>query len=279
MRRQLAIPFQLFYNLYKSTYSLEGKMKNKIYVFLLVIVVMGIPLALVFMLETEILNYTIGEVDSWIMFWGSYIGAIIGASVVYFVARLQINKQHEQQIESIKLENIQSTKREMRSFYLKNKLKKIEEMLILVDKLMVIVKDLYSDLTQFATTKHMLDNDEVTERKLEFEQRIDRLRDDYHTHYENALMEIYKLRALTNYVSETVEPVKRIDKQFDDIFAEVRNCYYTEAYKKYLVEPEDSTMLGVFDETFDRLVKLNVTVLQKELNSTLKRIKAYIDEP
>lgn len=46
-------------------------------------------------------------------------------------------------------------------------------MLILTDKLMVVVKDLYNDLALFAETKNALDNREVTERKLEFEQRID----------------------------------------------------------------------------------------------------------
>lgn len=253
-------------------------MKNQIYGFLLVITVLGIPLALVFMLEREIFNYSIGEVDSWIMFWGSYIGAIIGASVVYFVARLQIKNQHEQQIKAIKLENIQSTKREMRSFYLRNKLQKIEEMLVLTDKLMVVVKDLYNDLTLFSTTRHMLDNDEVTERKLEFEQRIDNLRNAYHIHYDHALLDMYKLRALTNYVPETIEHVKRIDKQFDDIFAEVRECCYTDAYKKYIVEPDDSSMVGCFQETFNGLVDLNISVLQKELSTTLNRIKVYLDE-
>lgn len=77
-------------------------MKKQLLIFLLVISILGIPLALVFILQTDLFNFSIGEVDSWITFWGSYIGAIIGASVVYFVARIQIKSQYDQQSETLR---------------------------------------------------------------------------------------------------------------------------------------------------------------------------------
>lgn len=62
-------------------------MKNQFFAFFITIVILVIPLALVFMMEREIMAFTIGEVDSWIMFWGSYIGAIIGASFRLFCGK------------------------------------------------------------------------------------------------------------------------------------------------------------------------------------------------
>ena len=85
-------------------------MKTKLILFLggLFLVV---PVLLAKLLELNIFSFAMGKVDTWITFWGSYLGAIIGASVVYFVAQLQMKSQQELQIEAIKIENQNSTRR------------------------------------------------------------------------------------------------------------------------------------------------------------------------
>lgn len=125
--------------------------------FMFFIVLIGIPILLVSLLDAEIFSYASGEVESWITFWGSYIGAIFGASAVYFVSRFQIKKQYEQQIKAIEIENTHSTKREMKQFYLTNKLNKIEEMQEILNNLNVITIDFNNELVEFAISKEALE--------------------------------------------------------------------------------------------------------------------------
>lgn len=254
-------------------------MNNRVFTLLIIVLIVGVPIALSFLLEQIFVNLPIGDATTWITFAGNYIGAIIGASVVYFVARLQIQKQHEQQIEAIKLENIESTKRGMRNFHITNKLKKIEEMLIGTEHLMVVVKDLYNDLILFGVTMETLEKEEADDRELEFEQRIDILKDEYNDHYDKALTVIYKLRTLTNYVPTTMKYVSEIDQELEELFAEVKNCYRTKNYKKYIAEEDKEQMPGEFGEAYEKIVDFNVNVLQKELARTLEEIKTYIELP
>ncbi|RBP85974.1 hypothetical protein DFO70_1366 [Cytobacillus firmus] len=139
-------------------------MKFKLVIIAVVILLMA-PIFIAKLLEINFFSFARGEVDTWIMFWGSYLGAIVGASVVYFVAQLQMKKQHELQIKAIKIENENSTRREMHHFYLTNKLEKIEEMQEHFNKLSSLVLQLNNDLLIFAIACEAIEKDIKSKRE------------------------------------------------------------------------------------------------------------------
>src|SRR5699024_12072679 len=84
-------------------------MKKKSHPLILVSLITTITVLLPFLfsysLKHEWLQFISGPIESWIGFWGSYIGAIIGSAAVFIVAKHQIKKQHEQQINDIQAES------------------------------------------------------------------------------------------------------------------------------------------------------------------------------
>lgn len=254
-------------------------MKTKLILFLggLFLVV---PVLLAKLLELNIFSFAMGEVDTWITFWGSYLGAIIGASVVYFVAQLQMKRQQELQIEAIKIENQNSTRREMHQFYLTNKLEKIEEMHKLFNELSSLSIKINNDLLKFAISREAIDKD-IKSRNDNFnpKEKIYHLRGELSKyHYEMSSIFV-RLIVLSEYIHHGIKnEVLHIQDEFLKIFEEVRECYYSDdMYKKYLKGSGDDLFILDSVKIFTRkLSQVSFGDLQKELRHTLRDIDAFI---
>lgn len=256
---------------------------------LIVVIVLGSPIFLAFLLDAKLFSFASGEVDSWIMFWGSYIGAIIGASAVYFVAQFQIKKQHEQQmtllklenkqqIKAIEIENKQSTKREMKKFYLTNKLEKIEDMQNTLEKLIAINIQLNNDLVTFVVVKEALDKGIKNNKNEDLNERIYLIRTNLKKHYFELNAALSRLSVLGDYVQGVSVEIFNLQEKFLELFDEVRNCFYSEElYKKYLTKPDSETFTAEMSEIITRKIcYLSYDYLQKELRSTINEIEDYI---
>ncbi|RHW33533.1 TVP38/TMEM64 family protein [Oceanobacillus profundus] len=266
-------------------------MVKKILMLLFVIlVILGAPFALVALLDTGILTFQLGEDDTWIAFWGTYIGAIVSASVVYFVARFQIKKQYEQQmylfqlqneqqIKSIEMENKHSTKREMEKFHLINKLEKIEEMQALLEKISSINIDLNNDLVTFSVIKHAQVKSIEGNSSVDKEDQIYQLRTNYRKYHFEITKDIMRLIVLSNYVKPTEVKLLELQQKFMGLFQEVKDCYFSEElYKKYLIKRETSVYAMENSELIaQKIIEMNIYILQKELDNTLNKIEKYVE--
>lgn len=121
-------------------------MKRNIYVIIFIIVsliLIAFPFVLDMLIQNGVIAFAPGAIDSWIDFLGSYIGAIIGASVVYFVALMQVKKQNEQQMVLLELRSKYELQREMRFFYSTKLMEKVEEFIAAIDQMIVHIPKIY----------------------------------------------------------------------------------------------------------------------------------------
>lgn len=241
--------------------------------------IIGFPIVLTMLLNLSLFKFAPGKVDSWITFWGSYVGAIVGASVVYFVAQLQMKNQQKMQIEAIKIENKNSTRREMHRFHLTNKLEKIEEMHGLLNKLSAISIELNNDLLIFVITRDAIER-ELKSKREDFnpKEKIYQLRSDLREYHFEMLSIFMRLIVLSEYVHQGIQDgILHLQEEFLEIYDEVKECYYSkEAYKKYLGESGDELFILESVDSFTRkLSQLSFRDLQKELRDTLHEINEF----
>lgn len=238
------------------------------------------PIIVAKLLEINFFSFAKGEVDTWIMFWGSYLGAIVGAGVVYFVAQLQMKKQKELQIEAIKIENVNSTRREMHKFNLTNQLEKIEEMHELFNKLLLLSLNLNNDLLLFAISMESIEKDiKSTRESFDPKEKIYQLRGELKEYHLEMSYIFMRLTVLSEYINhEMKNEVLQLQEDFIEIYDEVRECYYsTELYKKYLKGSGDEPFILDNVKTFTSRVSLvSFGDLQRELRYTLQEIKIFI---
>lgn len=134
-------------------------MRKQMWTYITIIIAIFIiilPFILDSLIGHNILSFSPGGNDSWIGFWGSYIGAIIGASVVYFVAKIQIQKQDEQQMIELAIKGEHELRIDMRTFQATIHVDKIEEFIALTDETASTIMT-FTDkiMTQaFALNKH-----------------------------------------------------------------------------------------------------------------------------
>lgn len=247
------------------------------YPIIFLVIIFGMPVLLSIAAKYPIFSFAPGEVGTWITFWGSYFGAIIGASAVYFVARYQINKQHEQQIKAIEIENIQSTKREMKQFYLKNKLVKIEEMQKILTKIEGITLNLNNDLLEFVIHSESIGMDYKSKRNVDPVESIYKLRKRLRNLHLEIVSEMSSLAVLSKYIKRMEKEYLFLQQKIFELHQEIKECYYKdEAYKKYLFGPPDELFLLENAEIIMRTINyLRVDYLNYELKSTLDEIERF----
>ncbi|WP_156289436.1 hypothetical protein [Oceanobacillus salinisoli] len=209
-----------------------------------VLSLIGFPIVLTILMDFPIFNFASGQVDSWITFWGSYVGAIIGASVVYFVARLQINKQYEQQIRGIKLENEHSTKREMRQFLITNKLGKYEQLIEVCNQLADLNIEISNQFVRYVTFTDIVNNKESPEKEKELKDNIYELKSKHMEYYSILVLKIMRLITLLNYVPDLKQEGIDLQQLFTELWDEAKSCYLSkEKYKEYL-NPDEKFLLS-----------------------------------
>lgn len=160
-------------------------------------IILAIPIVMAFFMLIPLFNFATGSAESWITFWGSYLGALIGAATVYLVTSIQIKEQRQIQLEAIKKENKHALDRDMRQYYFRIEIEKTQEMSEVIDK---IAKE-YTE-TQIITTKLI-----VCSRAFEtaFDQEflyneMKKYRDEYSYNAEKLLSTANKLYTISHFV-------------------------------------------------------------------------------
>lgn len=232
---------------------------RKITLFLLLLI--GFPIMLVLLLNVPVFKFAAGQIDSWIMFWGSYIGAVIGASVVYFVARFQIQKQHEQQISSIKLENKHSISREMEHFLITTRLGKYEKTIEVCDRIGKLLNEISNDFVRYVTYMNIINNKEDPEREKEFKEKIYKIKTKHSEYHSLILLNTTELVTLSNYSPDIRADCDKLSWKLNDLWIEVKECYYSkDKYKQYF-KPNERVLLNDSE-----LITTIITNLMEEMN-------------
>ncbi|WP_397537861.1 hypothetical protein [Rummeliibacillus pycnus] len=73
---------------------------NRVIIILIVFLVVAIPIIIGQIIRIPLGNWTIGDENSWVSFFGSYIGGVLGGIVAFGVAWIQINNLKKEVIEN-----------------------------------------------------------------------------------------------------------------------------------------------------------------------------------
>lgn len=223
---------------------------------LFILVLVGFPVILTLSLNLPVFQFASGQVDSWIAFWGSYIGAIIGASAVYFVAKFQIQKQHEKQLSAIDIENKYNSKREMEQFLITTKLEKYEETIEVIERLSQLLMKMSNEFVEFVTYTDIINNREDPIKEEELKEKVYMIKSSHRNNHEAIMYNVTKLNILANYSSEIEKDCAVVITNFNNIWVEAKECYLSKnEYRKY-VKPNDKLLLKHSKETLDLLTEL-----------------------
>lgn len=243
-------------------------MRKQMWTYITIIIAIFIiilPFILDSLIGHNILSFSPGGNDSWIGFWGSYIGAIIGASVVYFVAKIQIQKQDEQQMIELAIKGEHELRIDMRTFQATIHVDKIEEFIALTDETASTIMT-FTDkiMTQaFALNKHP-----TVEKKQLIHAEINHITN----HYQHKLQETQQLTNHFIIFLPDFAPVR--DEIHDAIHQVIVESYnMPEVYQKYKSEHFRQTgkIIGVYAQSF-------ATIQQQaqELRGSLQHMNEFI---
>jgi hypothetical protein len=234
------------------------------------------PLVISLLLQAPIFSFASGNVESWISFWGSYVGALIGAATVYLVTNLQVEAQRKIQLDAIKAEHNNALKREMKQFHFKNDIDKIEELNELLEDLLDSVIKSGNEFTKYITYTHILygGQDEYTKEQEQF------FKDEIKNLYNEAYKWIHKLtkmdlkmNRLSTYIEKTSHHVSVISEQIEKYTAEIRKGYNDkQSYKNYISNPNGAALSHHFESFAEMILGLQREVLQPKLQERINEM-------
>lgn len=261
------------------------KLKTLIVLIILFLLIF-LPFSIAFFMEVEILYFASGNIDSWILFWGSYVGAIIGSLVVYIVANFQLKKQHEQQISDVKNESILLYHRDIDGYFLKNKLDKLDSMFELTNQLLYKLEEVHSFFQEFCELLYLNDKEElkhiypnITEEV--YWDKINILKENTQNNHSQVHSIYRKLRTSASYVPEMSDNLNKIDTELMNFSREINFMLNHNEYKQYMDKTKDSQVifntpsLLVLFQMLPNFIKHG---LQKELSNSLSHIKVLAGE-
>ncbi|MEW4307799.1 hypothetical protein [Rossellomorea marisflavi] len=238
--------------------------------------VMVVPLIISLLLEVPIFSFAKGNVESWIAFWGSYIGALIGAGTVYLVTNLQVKAQRKLQIHAIKAEHENALNREIKQFHFKNEIEKIEEFFDLLEDVLDSVSKCVNDFTKYVTYTHILysGHDEYTDDEGEkLKEEIKILHVEAYNWIHLFTKMILKADRLSVYIENAEMPSRELCIQLQEMVDEIREGYGSkQSYRKY-PDPNKPPLEHHLHALSQRLMHLNANVLKPKLNEKILEMK------
>jgi gas vesicle protein len=246
-----------------------------------VLIIVGVllaPLIISLLLKVHIFSFSMGDVESWIAFWGSYVGALIGAATVYLVTNLQVKEQRELQLQAIKLEHNNSLQREMRQFHFINDIEKIEEFDDLLEETLDSISKCVNDFTKYITYSHILYGgvDKYTkDEKERFEEEIKKLHTEVYNWIHKLTRSVMKMNRLSAYIQETTLPVGELHRKLEKFVTELREGYNDKySFKKY-PDFDAPPLLPHLNDFTQKIYQLKRDILDPRLNERISEMKQY----
>lgn len=237
------------------------------------------PLVLIILINIPFFKFAPGSTNTWIAFWGSYLGSLIGAATVYLVTSMQVKEQRKIQLESIKTENENAFNREMQQYYFQTQIDKIEEFYKGLEDLMDILMKSSNEFTNYITFTDILYGGEDEPTKYErknFEEEIKKIRQGMYDRIHNINRIEYQLNRLVFHVDGTSFYMKKINDLIHDYILEQKEAYLTpdNSFQEYLENPNKPPLNHYLEDITHLIDKLSTEILQKKLEDRLKEMKS-----
>lgn len=223
------------------------------------------------LLTLPIFSKALGSVDSWIGFWGSYLGALIGAGIVYFVTNKQVTAQRDIQIEAIKNEHDNALKRDMKQFHFRTQIDKIEEFndLIegLIDSLHIFSKE-YLDHIRYKQRLLIIKslNSSIDKEKENcYNEKIEKITFDSRYQVDSIDKVFFKMARLSLYVEDTSAHVVKIKGHVDNFIKEIEKGYKDE-------DPDEHVVSRNYEEFIKLIFLLQTDVLEPKLKEKIEEM-------
>ncbi|MFE8701552.1 hypothetical protein ACFYKX_13185 [Cytobacillus sp. FJAT-54145] len=235
------------------------------------------PLIMSLLIKLHLFSYALGKVDSWIGFWGSYLGALIGAGTVYVVTSKQIKEQRKIQLESIREEHDNALRREMKQYHFRNQIDKIEEFYEIIEEFLDTLTKCSNDFTKYVTYTHVLYGGQDTytnEEEAKFKAEIKEIKAEYYNwiHLLNRLN--FKISRLSLYIEDTSYYAKCISIQLDEFINELKAGYKDKySFNKFLVNANQSSLNHHLKEFLKLTSQLLINVLEPKLEQKIKEMR------
>lgn len=246
----------------------------------IILIALITPIFIAALSRVPIFQYSPGNFNSWIGYWGSYLGAIIGASVVYFVSKMQIEAQNQLQLDAIDKENKITLDREMEQYYFRLEVEKLEDFFNEIDLFNRIVTNSYNDFVQYLVNSEALysERDKLNEEQTErftTEVRIKRM--DLYKWINEGFSNISILKRLSLYVDDSKTVIMDIETEFESYITEVKTAFWNKySYEQYFIAEgagNDDALIESKRVINQLLNYLAVDILQPKLQAKINAMK------
>jgi hypothetical protein len=235
------------------------------------------PLIMSLLIKVPLFSFALGTVESWIGFWGSYLGALVGACTVYLVTNTQIQEQRKIQLDSIREEHDNALRREMKQYHFRNQIDKIEDFYETIEEFLDSLTKCSNDFTKYITYTHILYGGQDTytkEQETNYKEEIKELKNELYNwvHILNRLN--FKYSRLSLYIEGTSYYTKSISSQLDEFISELKAGYKDNySFKKYLGNPNQPSLSLHLEEFLSMTSQLLINVLEPKLEQKIKEMR------
>lgn len=234
------------------------------------------PLIISLLIKVPIFSFALGTTDSWIGFWGSYLGALIGAGTVYLVTNTQIQEQRKIQLYSIREEHNNALKREMKQYHFQNQIDKIEEFYEIIEEFMDSHSKCSNDFTKYITYTHILYGGQDTytnEQETNFQEEIKELKAELYNWIHILTRLNFKISRLSLYIEGTSCYTKSINSQLDEFINELKEGYKDKySFKKYPGNFNQPSLTHHHEKFINLTSQLLINVLEPSLEQKIKEM-------
>lgn len=252
--------------------------------FILMTMILGmvfLPFFVAFLMKKEVYTFTSGAIDTWILFWGSYIGAIIGSIGVYIVAKFQIKKQYEQQIEEVKSESELMYQRDIEGYLLRNKTDKLEEMIHAADEMLMELKGIEKHFPKMIETSFLDTLGQLDMEEEEKEEQYDHLFENITSGNQRCNSLFRRLRTLSSYFPDMKDELNEVETLLQELDREIGILFNVEKGYEYFIQRRDREIsfdIPSLPPLFQKLPEFIVYTLKAELSNSLREVKVLAGE-
>lgn len=249
----------------------------KKFLIILTIIIL-VPIIMSALLNISVFSFALGSTDSWITFWGSYMGALIGAGIVYLVTTMQIKEQRSIQIEAIREEHKNALNREMKQYHFRNQIDKIEEFYDVLDELTAAITKCTNEFTMYITLSDILfgGRDEYSEEKeIEYKNEIKINRQNFYDRIHKLTILDFKIKRLTHYIEGTDSYGEEISSYLTDFINELKKGYNDKnSFKVLIGDYNKPVQINSRDHLISTISYLLSAVLDEKLNEKINEMRS-----
>lgn len=237
------------------------------------------PILLAFLLDFEIFNFAKGSTDSWITFWGSYVGALIGAAIVYLVTKIQVSEQRTIQLDTIRKEHDNALEREMKQYHFRNQLEKIHELYDILDDIVISSIKCSNEFTKYLVYNEALynGNDKLSnEQEIEFKNKARKNYQNVYSWIHKFSLDALKVKRLSLYIEDADVFADNINELLNTFTSELKEGYKNKkSYEKYFAEGGNRVEIDSHMALITMIALFTSDVLDKKLNNKIKEMNKY----